>query len=473
MRQAILTISVFVVFFATILYFFSPTLPYVTDQSYDVLRNIESIEKTQQPLFFDSQSQLGKERVLNPFSYYVLFFVQNISFFYKFLIGALFFVGFFYAKLHLNRIFLQNIVAILFATTPLFTLYAIRTISLEILAIFFGFVSYVLFLYWLRNKAVFIPLLLVTVVGCFIHPIFGLFLFAKAAYYVSTILLKRSEKRVKEYVFFTTLFFIVSQYFLYYKAIMHHGFTVFWLDTNKSYLLDVLIVFPQFGLLAVVLAMIGVYWSLKKDFSHTTYLHLSLIVCALVASLTYIISGDFFLIITVLAGVALLPQFFSHLQTHLFTTKFSSKRFFIAKTIGFFLVLFMIIPAFSYPFLLSDHRNDLKEPLLWIEQNTSEESVVLVFKEYAFQTMYYAKRATVIDRDPILSVGYAQKDILLTQFFQSYFAGQVRSIFTQLGIIERPIYVLYLPQMGVQSEVPILNGSCFEKRIEGVYEYVC
>ncbi|MBD3309665.1 hypothetical protein GF351_00425 [Candidatus Woesearchaeota archaeon] len=484
--------AVFLVVLSVRLFFAFQTPYFSSDDAYFTLRQVEHITDHGIPLYEDPFSYSGNELVFSPGFYYILAFfdlfmpltvvgklIPNIF------ASMLIFIAYLIAYEITRKSSASIFAAFISGFIPVYFKETVNTISVYSLTVPLTFLMLYIFMKVEKEEKQYVyPFILLTFIFPFIHPSV-LLLVLTLVFYIALaktedVRLKRSEV---ELTLFTVLLSLWMLFLLYKEAFLFHGPLLIWQNLPaallSSYFRDfnILEAIYKIGVVPFVYGVITMYRYIFLEKKKKIYMLISFSVPVIILLWLKLMTLDTGLIFLGASFSVLYSQHFKSQRGYLKKTKIARMRNIFIVTMGITFFLTSVVPSVMYADqeISAVPKQDEIEALLWIKENTGEDSVVLAPVQEGHLVSYYAERRNVADSNFLLIEDASQtvKDIE-TMYTTAYLTEAV-TLLTEYNVD----FILVSPAAGRIfdiEELPYPRDRCFELVRNGntrVYESIC
>lgn len=404
--------AVFAIVLFLRLYFALQTPYYSSDTSYFHLRQIESIEKTGLPFFNDELSYSGRTFVFSPvYDYFVgalgLLFPLAAKIIPCILEAMLVFAVYLLSKRITNDDFVSVYSAIVSGFVPgLYseTFNTLSTASLAVPLIFFLIYCFQL----VREKKLVNTYPVLVALLSFISPLAVLFMLGLLLYaLLAKIRGARLERSETETIFFTTFLVLWSQFVLYKKLFLAHGYSVIWQNIPSEILSNYFarITLPEavyhIGVVPFLAGLFVLYTCLFRDKSKD-----AMVLSGFAASAGMLL---WLRMIPLTLGLLILGL----LLTVLFAKWLKNSLSYISLTRGaalknsFLILVSIALLASSLAPSAANANNAIKSSfastdysaMSWLAENATEGETVLAPADQGNHLAYFAGKKNVLDKN--------------------------------------------------------------------------
>lgn len=484
-------LAIFALTLAARLYFAFQT-PYFSPDSYFNIRQIEHIKNTGVPLFNDDLSYGGRTYIFLPVFHYVMAFfglimpmAAALKIMPNIFASSLVLIVFFLSK----RIS-KNSNAALFAAfvsgfIPVFFSETINSVSVYSLIIPLVFLLVFYFVKIKDDKGYAVYFVFVFFVLSLTHPSAFIVILGLLFYLVFVKSEEMSIMRARvELVLFSTFFLIWLQSVFYKNAFIIYGPAVVWQNIPKEILnqhfteLNVLEAIYNIGIIPFVFGIFTIYRYAFREKHRSIYLLIGFaasIGILLWLQLIMLKTGLMFLGVIL---ALLFAQFYELFFTYIENTK-------IHRFKNYFVVLFIIIfistsfiPSLGYAKDVLDETPAQEEisALLWIKENTENNSVVLSSLEEGHLITAVAERKNVMDTNFLLVKYVEQRYRDINEIYTTNYKTDA------IGLLNKydARYVYFSERarktFGINS-LKFIDDKCFERAYHNkkvtVYKSLC
>jgi hypothetical protein len=418
--------ALFILYFAIRIFFALQTDYFSNDYSYFALRQIESIEQSGKPIFYDELSYSGRTFVFMPLYFYIL------SFFTMFLpqIAAIKVINNLFASTIVFAVYLvaSDVIknkriafacAAVAATVPAYISETINTISPFSLVFPGSFFLIFLFLRLDKHRDELGYLILLTLALTLVSSSVFLILFGLIIYLVLNNLENFSLERVRlEYMAFFLFFFMWTSFLIYKSAFQEHGFSLIWSNLPQSVIMqyftsiNITQAVASIGFLPFVFGFYTLYRYLFKRKNAKILLFISLFVSTFTLFWLRLVKAELALMFLGASLIILFGQFLADFAAGLKQTKFERYSGHIFSVIVALLVITQALPGI---FLMSGNISqtysaDYIEGFLWLRENTPDDSVIFSVPEEGHLITYFGQRKNVMDTEYLLVKDVEQRN---------------------------------------------------------------
>jgi hypothetical protein len=422
--EYLILIAIFVIGLCFRSYFSLSSTDYDNSNAYFVIRNVESIEQSKLPLYHDEKSYGGRENVLSPGYYYILylshkFFPDYITF--KFLPNLFACLAIIAMYLIVKKL-TKNMQVALFSSfisifLPVFLKETTDTASVYSLVVPLTLFCLYFFIATEKENDISILWYIIALAAlCLISGSAALLVGVFVMYYLILKVEEIKLSKIKMEMLLFSLFFILwIEFLVYKKALLFHGLYVIWQNIPSEMLMNyfdkvnIFQIIYYVGIIPFILGLYSIYRFSFKIKSEETYIFLSF---ALVTTLLLIFRLIPFNMGLIFFGICFIIFFglgYKIMMVYLEKTKFNKYKAWLV--IGILVILFFtsIMPSIA---LLQERtviNNNKLNALYWIKNNTPENSTVLGTIEEGNLITYIAERKNVIDSNFLMVDGVNQR----------------------------------------------------------------
>jgi uncharacterized membrane protein len=410
-RDTALLIVLFLLVLAVRLYIAYSIPEFSSDDSYFHLRQIESIQDSGKPFFYDDLSFAGRTNIFSPvFHYFIALFaiflpvilaaklVTNI-----FAASLVFFVYLVARKLT-NNSFVALSAAFLSGFVPVF--FAETVTELTPLSIVIPLMFLLIYAFMnAQNKKWLYCYLVLLVILAVLHPLI-LLLVLGLTIYLALILIERLKpnREELELSLFSIFFVLWAQFIIYKKIIVFHGPAVIWqnipVDILNNYFAEVSILGAIFniGILPFVLGLYVIYLFSFKKKNKQIYLIVSFAAAAGLLLWLKLINLDIGLMFFGIVLVILFAEWFDLFIGYVKKSRASKFLYLFVVLVFAGMLVFSVYPSVS---MARDSLNDIDpaelRALEWLEDNSPADAVIVATPQEGNLINAIAKRRNVID----------------------------------------------------------------------------
>lgn len=431
-KDSYILIFVFLLTLAFRLSFVLQSENFSSDLAYFNLRQIESIEKTGRPIFEDNLSHSGRTFLFPPlFNYIMAFF--NILFgslalkiIPELLISSLVFIVYLISREITSDKVAMFLSVLLVSFMPVLIEQTMNQLSVYSLILPIMFLMFFCLFKIDEKKYQYLYIVLLFFLS-FLHPVALLFSLSLLFYMVvSSAESIWISKLRKEVIFFSIFLIILTQVVVYRNAFASHGINVLRFNTPQEILSDY---FRNFSIINTMLTIgvfpliFGIYGIISGVFKERRYA--ALLLSGLVLATTLLLA---FKLIPFLTGLLLLgipltilaSKGFEKVFTLVRITKFARFEDKI-RYMSLIVVLLSLVTSFFTATDVMDNSISGEEidSLVWIRDNTEEDSVVLASIEEGNLINAVANRKSIIDKDFLLISDAGERYRDVTFMFRS------------------------------------------------------
>jgi len=249
------------------------------------------------------------------------------------------------------------------------------------------------------------------------------------------------EKYEMELIFFSTFIFLWVQFLLYKKAFLFHG-VLSLIQQNVPIELaarsfenyTITNIFLQLGLIPLILGIYCIYKFLFRTKNKQIYLYISL--CIGVALFTWL------KLIEVSIGFMYLGVCLSILSgpSYVSLVNYFKKIYFVRLSVlAFWLILLLIIPSMILPSLyfansIDTVDDDLYNSILWLKENTRNDSVILAAPKEGHLINAVGKRKNIADNYFILIDNVDEIFADVRRMFETQFQTEAIRLFDKYSV---------------------------------------
>jgi hypothetical protein len=386
-------------------------------ETFHIKRQIESIQKTGLPLYTDNLSYSGRETVFSPGYYYILSFVNMIiPYNLTFNIIAVLFTSLIILIIYLITKKLTNNIEAAFFTSflsifiPIYNLKTINSISpyTIIIPLIFGCLYLFSEIDSTKKNTLLWFVLTLIILSFTTANVFILILSL-----ITYIIILRLEniklnKTKKEIIIFSVFLVIWSQFLIYKKALLMHGPSIVWQNIPLQLILNyfsdinILKIIYYVGIVPFFCGLYIIYKYTFKTKNEDLYLYISLVSVSSFLLVFRLIEIEIGLIYLGFCFVIFFGMFYKNLLTYINKTKFNKYKNYIIALIIIIFFFTSILPSIT---LLEKKQIEEQvtpqtiEALLWLKENTPEESIILGTISEGTLIAYISNRKNIIDRN--------------------------------------------------------------------------
>ncbi|MDP3989666.1 MAG: hypothetical protein Q8Q01_00495 [archaeon] len=403
-NKSIIWITLIVIVTLAIRLYLAFTIPELTHESYFHIKQVEHIQETGFPLFYDALSYGGRELRFLPLFHYIVAAISMIlplgivakvlpNIFLVLIVPIVYLMGLKISKNETGAIIAAFIAAFLpitfmtnsFTTTSLFlpliflTIYAFMEKKTNLYLISFLLAT-------LTSSATFL-----LIIG------FGIYLL------LSLLEAKKIQKYEIELILFSLFFYTWSQFIFFKEVLIKEGFSFIWQNIPPQIVAEY---FPTFSIIQVLVlisvipflaGIFTVYLALFQLKNQKSFLLISFAISTTLLAwlkvIPFFLSLAFFGIIL----ATIFASFYSQTVGFLQKTKFINKQRVIALIFLIVLIPSITIPAVNNAFNQEVPTAEEISAFQWIAKNTPPDAGVLATLEEGNLLTYYGQRRNIMD----------------------------------------------------------------------------
>jgi asparagine N-glycosylation enzyme membrane subunit Stt3 len=489
-KYAAALIAVFLLVAGFRIYFAFQANEFSDPDAYFVLRQVENIDSHGTPLFHDSLSYGGRQNTFAPFYYYFLAFFGMfmppylVSKIIPNVLASLMVIIVYFLTLELT----QNRKAAIFAAIasgfiPVFFSETLNSISIYSLTIPLIFLA--LYFFIKKGNHNLNYFLITFLILCITHASTFLLVAALLLYLLLCKLENLSIKKEEiEVVLFSLFFIFWSQFLIYKRAFLNHGFGLVWQNIPAELLnqtfkdFNILTAILQIGILPFVFGIYIIFKFIYGIKNKMLALLTSLALSTLFLMWLKLIEIKLGLIFLGVTLSILFGYFYGLFEDYIKNTKVASYLhiFFAAFIILFLLTSFY--PAVEYALQEKDKQLDpeLKQAMFWLNQNTDSNTTIMTTMQEGNLVTYFSKRKNFMD-DNFLTIQdvnkrYKETDLVYTSQYES----DALAILNKYKIDYLVVSTQAMERYGIEKPKYVTDERCFElvfENITKIYKVTC
>ncbi len=456
----------------TIRLFLAFSAPHLTYESYFHLRHVEHILQSGLPLFEDSLSYSGRERIFLPFFHYFMALFALII------------------PLELVALLLPNL---LLASLPLIVYALSRKVTgtaegalLSSLAA--GFLPLLFQTNSFTPLSLFLPLLFLTVYAflnigtkkylhlyllCFfllsLTTSFTVLLLAGFGIYLLLSLLEREKIRKQEIevILFSVFFFVWVQFLFFKQTLINQGLGFIWQNIPQEIISEY---FPTFSiaeamlLVGIVPFLAGIFVVYRSLFSlkdTKTFLLISLVISTSMISWLRLVRFEESLAIFGLVLAVLFASFYGTFSAYMEKTRFPH----LLKTAGIILIVLLtassVPPAIAHALAQETPSDADLAAMDWIKNNTPPDARILVSLKEGHLLAYHGQRRNIMDDQFTLIPDVEERFTDINTLFTTAFETQALELLEKYNVSYIVSSIYSRKQYG--NGFRFTGGECFTR----------
>lgn len=461
------------------------------DDSYFILRQVESIRESGFPVYEDSLSFGGRSNIFSPVYHYILAF---FSFFMPvwgvgkiipqiFAASSVFFVYLVSREVSGSRR-ISLFIAAASSFVPVFFMTTLNTVSPY--ALVFPLIFFMLFCFLKigepRTKKKNMTYAYVFIIGSvffsLFHPSFFVFIVGIGTYLVLAWLDKiKIYSGEVETVIFAAILSVWANLIIYKKALIRDGLMIIWRNLPVQVLNDY---FSQisFGMLIYYVGIIPlffgvyvVYKTILKERSKKLYVLFGFALSVGLILVLKIFPVKEGLSLIGLLLVVFFGVFIKWFVRYISLTRFSGFKSVILGIIVSLFIVFSIVPSLSLASETIDKssgQNEI-EALKWVKENTPESSVVFAPFEYGHMVSFVSERRNIADSNFLMiNDGNTRLDDIKTMYstkIETKALSVLQNYEASFVLVNRKILDLFKT-----DSASYFDGDCFDKVYSGGFD---
>ncbi|MFH1770911.1 MAG: glycosyltransferase family 39 protein [archaeon] len=440
--------------------------------SYFALRQIENINENGLPLFEDSLSYGGRVHLFPPVFYYLIAFFSFLgtgvaakiipNLLSSLVVVVIYFIVYHVTKkrsISLLSAFFSGFIPVFLVTATEISIYSL--VVLLILLI-------LLFIMKIKSGLLYLKLALLLIVILVFSHTSAFFLIIGLLFFLLLLRIESLEidKKEAELILFASFLTLWFNFIIYKKAFLIHGTYVIWQNiplpilTNYFFDLNVVQSIYYIGIVLVFLGIYAIYHALFKLKKKSLFLSLSVFLSILLLLWLKLIQYKVGLILMGLMLVILSSHTMKLVYSYLNKTKIKNAgNWFLAGLLVLF-ILTSVIPSFNIAMTsLNNVPSDSeKDAMIWLKENTEEDSVILARLEEGYAINYFAHRKTVIDRNFLMIEDAEQRYEDVELMFSLRLKTEVVRRLNKYDVD----YIYFSGKFGDEEKLYYASPDCFE-----------
>jgi len=483
-------ILIFIITLAFRLYFAFQTPNYDYDAYFNI-KQISHITDTGLPLFTDLLSYGGRTLIFSPIFHYLIavfnFLIPSILVFKilpNLFASSLIFIIYLIAKKLTNNINIALLTSFVSAFIPIYITETLNSISAYSLAIPLIFLA--IYLIMIIEKKKYINYLIaIILILPLIHSVAFLLIIGLLFYLLLTKLENLKQNKTEMEVILFSIFLVIwIQFLIFKKAFLLHGPQVIWQNTPPNILsiffeTDIFLAIINIGLIPLICGIYIIYKYLLREKNREVYLILGFALSVgllLLLKLIQLTIGLMFL------GIILTLLFAKFYQMFLMRIKRTKFIVYKKQILALFVLLFILTSVVPSYYAAKQKVADVPsvhetEALLWIEENSNKNDVVLGALKQGHIITFISERKNVIDSNFLLAINPSQRQQDVERIFKTQYKTEAVSLLNKYDVK----YLLVSPntksEFNIEKIKYIDDEECFipvfHKKDVYVFESVC
>ncbi|MBU0667202.1 MAG: glycosyltransferase family 39 protein [Nanoarchaeota archaeon] len=465
----LLAIFLFALFLRLFFAFQSPEFSY---DSYFVLRQVEHIKETGRPIFSDSLSFGGRVFIFPPLFYYILSlfsFVFSVEYVVKILPNVFYSLSIFAVYLLSFHITKKRVISLLAAFSSAFIpIYFLNLNNVSVYSLVLPLFLFIIYCVLKSedknylNLSLFLLILLVLTHSSSFFLIFGFLLFLFFLKVEGLVI----EDREIEIILFSTFLIFWFNFVLFKQALFVHGPFVIWqnipLQILKNFFseFNILEVIYYLGFIPLIFGFYAVFHVFSQIKKKSVFMIVGFVTSSLILLWLKLIRFRLGLIFLGVMLVLLAAYSWKLFYSYLRKTK-------VPKNANVFLIIvfiLFIISSFIPAISLANNSSKLVpsdeeiNALLWIEENTPKDAVILSRPEEGHLITYFAKRKNVLDSNYLLITDANQRFMDVNMIYKVRFKIEVVRKLNKYDVD----YIYFSSKFGPETKLFYADSSdCF------------
>ncbi|MBD3249757.1 hypothetical protein GF336_06955 [Candidatus Woesearchaeota archaeon] len=455
--------------------------------SYDTLRQINHIKDTGLPLIKDSLSFGGKTNIFSPIHPYILAII-NIplpdTIVFKLLpnliASSIIIITYLISKKITNSENIALTASFISAFIPIYLSETINSISIYSLVIPLMFFTLYLLMDSKKTNSAIICILLLSI----LHPSSLIFAASIIIYMLLAklehIKLERSETELFLFSIFLTVF---TQLIIYRQALLAHGPLVIWQNIPSQILssyftpLSILEAIITIGVIPFSAGIYTIYNYLLKRKDKSLYLLISFAMSSLILLWLKLIDPEAGYIILGITMAILSAKTLKDANIYLKKTLFSDYKKHLLLVMLIVFILSSITASFYITMeSISDSPDNAEiDALLWLRENSEENSTILATPEQGHLITAVAERKNIVDSNFLLTENPSQRLEDIERMFKTPYKIEAIDLLNKYSTD----YIFFSEKAKQEYNIDRLryiDGECFEKVYEDnilIYQSLC
>lgn len=487
-KETWILIAIFFLVFVSRLFFVFQSPTFSDDSAYITQRYTENIVEKGESLKYDPLSYGGRNVTYSPIFDYILWFfglIMPLNLVFKVIpqlfISSLVIIVYLIAKEVKANEVLALIAALLSGFIPVIFTETLNSISIYSLIIPLMFYLIYIIIKLEKDDNLILHFVIFSFLLASLHPSVFLLPIALIFYFMFMVSESFDVKTVKKEVMFFLMFLILlSQFLIYKKAFLEHGWDIIWGNIPLGYIssyfskVTILDMLYTVGVLPIIFGFVGIVTGFYRKRENIFLLSGVIMSTLLLLWLRFIepkIGLMFFGVALTVVSINGLDYFYNYLSK----TKIKN----VDKVFSFILiggiVIFLIIPSFigAYDTMQASQNDDDLSAMGWVRADSSEDAVVLGDVDEGGFISEYGQRKNVIDSNFLLSPDASMRFDDITTIYST------KSETKALDLMKKyDIKYVYVSNRTIEKygEINYLeNEKCFKRmhKQPAVYKVLC
>lgn len=487
-KEVWILIAIFLLVFVSRLIFVFQTPAFSDDSAYITQRYTEYIVEEGKFLRYDPLSYGGRIVLYSPVLEYIFWFFGlfiPLSLVFKIIpqlfISSLVIIVYLIAKEVKDNEVLALIAALLSGFIPIIFIETLNTVSIYSLIIPLMFYLIYIMIKLERNNDFIFHFVVVSFIFAILHPSVFLLPIALIFYFMFMVSESLSVKTIKKEIMFFLMFLVLlSQFLIYKRAFLEHGFSIIWgnipVNVVSSYFskVNILDMIYKIGLLPIVFGFVGIVTGFYKK-RENIFLLSGVIMSTLLLLWLRFIEPEIGLMFLGVALAVVSINGLDFFYNYLLKTKIKK----VDMVFSFILVggifVFLIIPSFisAYGIIDNSQKDGDFSAMEWVRENTAEDATILGDVDEGGFISEYGKRGNVMDYNFLLAPDASKRFDDITTIYSTKTETKALELMKKYDI--KYIYVSDKTIKKYGELVYLEDENCFKQmhKQPAVYKILC